>query len=98
MIEEQVKKFGGQHAEEIIQSVKTLAEVDVEIKTAMDEIERIDDELFRRHNDLVDRINRLIKDAFSDSDEAENTFSDQNRTDGNCDMKIRAEIRITKRG
>ena len=61
IIEERVRKVGGQYAEEIIESVKKLAEIDVSLKNSMDEIERLDDVLVRRHNEISDRINDLIR-------------------------------------
>lgn len=60
-LEAEVRKYGGDDGEEIIEAIRKLAEVDVEIKKSMDEIERIDEALPPKHNELADQINGLVK-------------------------------------
>ena len=60
-LEAEVKKYSGEDGEEIIEALRKLAEVDVEIKGNMDEIERIKDGLPEKHNELADKINDLVK-------------------------------------
>lgn len=70
-LEEQIRKVGGRYAEEIIGLVKTLAEVDVRIKDELDEIERVSENLVRRHNELADRIDALVRKAVDEDDVGE---------------------------
>lgn len=60
-LEEKVKEIGGESGNEIIDAVRELAKVDVEIKNALDEIERIAEDLPARHNELADKINDLVR-------------------------------------
>ena len=96
-LEEKVKRFSGEFGDEIIGSVRALAEVDVRIKEAMDGIEKLDEELVRKHNGLTDRITDLIGrsagkyDAVSEDIRADHTDADRDR-----EIRLLAEIRITK--
>lgn len=60
-LEQQVRKYSGEDGEEILEAVREIAKVDVEIKHSLEEIERIDDGLPEKHNELADKINDLIK-------------------------------------
>ena len=89
-IEEQVRRYGGPYADEIIHAVRELAEVDVGIKKDLDEIERLDGELVRRHNELADRINELVKNAAAETDEEDESAARV--------WRIRTEVRVTGPG
>ena len=97
-LEREVNKIGGEYGTEIIASVKALAEIDVEIKSMLDEIERIDDELVQRHNELADIINSLIVKAVdnNDAEEAEESPDSQEKGNQECVLKIDMKVRVTK--
>ena len=97
-LEEKVKLYGGQHAEEIILSVRELAEIDVMIKTALDEIESIDDKFVRKHNELADRINDLVRKVSDNNGDSglNESQADPEPDDQNCDMMINVEIRVER--
>ena len=87
-LENQVKKYGGKSADEIIEAVRELAAVDVQIKAALDEIETIAAGLPERHNELADKINNLIRkvcESDSSCDESEGCKK------GDCDAKGKHE-------
>ena len=96
IIEEQVKKYGGQHAEEIIQFVKELAEIDVRIKQDMDNIERFDSELISKHDELADRINDLVGKVSNNNSDSNSFDSEADREHDEHDMIIKLEIRVTR--
>ena len=97
-LEREVNRVGGEYGTEIIASVKALAEVDIEIKSMLDEIERIDDELIRRHNELADKINSLVilATGSNNTDEAEESFDSRETGNHGCILKIGMEIRVTE--
>ena len=99
MIEEQVKKYSGRYADELIQLVRELAENDIRIKREMDEIERLDDDLIQRHNELADRINELVDKSVeaSEEDEVTEDVTPGEGVDHGRDLDIKMEIRITGR-
>lgn len=88
-LEEQIRKVGGRYAEEIIGLVRTLAEVDVRIKDELDEIERVSESLVRRHNELADRIDALVRKAV-DGDSG----GEPDEPGGESEKQIRFELRI----
>lgn len=96
--EREVKKTGGKYSDEIIESVRALAEVDIEIKQMLDEIERVDDELIRRHNKLADKINSLVilATGSNNTDEAEKAFYSRETGNHGSILKIGMEIRVTE--
>lgn len=91
--EEQVRKHGGPYSEEIIRLIRELAEVDVEIKKNMDEIERIDEAHIRRHNLLSDRINALAARA-CEADRTESVAIFPDTSNINQDATVRVEFRF----
>ena len=99
MIEEQVKKYGGRYADELIQLVRELAENDIRIKREMDEIERLDGDLIQRHNELADKINELVDKSVeaSEEDEVTEAVTPGEGADHGRDLDIKMEIRITGR-
>ena len=70
-LEVEVKKYAGDDGEEIIEAVRKLAEVDLKIKSQMDEIERIDEDLPAKHNELADKINGLIDKVCDDQGDSD---------------------------
>lgn len=60
-LELEVKKYASEDGDEIIEAIRKLADVDVKIKNAMDEIERIPEDLPEVHDQLADKINDLVK-------------------------------------
>ncbi len=97
-IEERVRKYGGEFADEILEAVKALAEVDMKIKETLDEIERLDDELVQRHNELADKINGLVEKSVEANGDAEpeEKLALREEADQKSDMTIKVEIRVTK--
>ncbi len=93
-LEREIKKTGGKQADEIIKTVKELAGIDVKIKDAMDEIERIDDDLVRKHNELADRINGIVESIFTETDNDESELSIDQEKEQESDLRIRIEMRI----
>ncbi len=96
--EREVKINGGKYSDEIIESVRALAEVDIEIKQMLDEIERVDDELIRRHNELADKINSLVilATGSNNTDEAEESVDSQEIGNHGYILKIGMEIQVTE--
>ncbi len=70
-LEVEVRKYAGEDGDEIIESVRKLAEVDLKIKSQMDEIERIDEDLPAKHNELADKINGLIDKVCEDQGDSD---------------------------
>lgn len=68
-LEKEVITRGGEHGKEIVELLKELAKVDIEIKNALDEIEAIKAGLPERHNELADKINELVKLVASEPEE-----------------------------
>ncbi len=98
-IEEQVKLYGGKYADELIQLVRELAEIDIRIKREMDEVERLDDDLIQRHNELADRINDLVDKSVEESEEeaVPEDVTPGESADHGRERSIKVEIRITGR-
>ena len=95
-LEEQIRKVGGRYAEEIIRLVRTLAEVDVRIKDELDEIERVSESLVRRHNELADRIDAMVRKALDedDSGESDEPIGSPDEPGVESEKQIRFELRI----
>ena len=97
-LEVEVRKYGGENGEEIIESVRKLAEVDVKIKSQMDEIERIDETLANKHNELADRINELL-DSACKKDESESGSEDdpgKSEKPSECKKAVKVEVHLVK--
>ena len=91
--EERIRKAGGRYADEIIGLVRTLAKVDVRIKDELDEIEKISEGLVRRHNELADRIDGLIrKSVGEDGRESDEPIGSPDESD----KKIQVEFRVIR--
>ena len=95
-LEEQIRKVGGRYAEEIIGLVRALAEVDVRIKDELDEIERVSESLVRRHNELADRIDALVRKAVDEDGggESDEPIGSPDEPGGESEKQIRFELRI----
>ena len=63
-LEREIEKISGERSEEIINAVRSLAEIDSLIKEALDDIEWVDEDLVCRHNELADMINGIVADLF----------------------------------
>ena len=96
-LEREVMRAGGEHGGEIIESVKALAEIDIRIKGILDEIERLDEELVRKHNEIADRINSLIeKSVDGNSDDGAEELLCRKESNQSCPLKIEMEIHVTE--
>lgn len=72
-LELEVKKYASEDGDEIIEAIRKLADVDVKIKNAMDEIERIPEGLPEVHDQLADKINGLVKKVCEENESKEPT-------------------------
>ena len=95
-LEVEVKRYSGENGEEIIESVRKLAEVDVKIKSQMDEIERIDEDLANKHNELADKINELIDSACEKKDEESGECKEQSDKPTECKKAVKVEVHLVK--
>ena len=94
-LEQEVKKYSGDDGEEIIEAIRKLAAVDVEINNSLDEIERIKDGLPEKHNELADQINDLVK-KVCEKKEEEPSESDDSDAEGDCEKPERTAKKIVK--
>ena len=95
-LEREIKKVSGDRSEEIINAVRSLAEIDIEIKAALDEIERIDEDLVRRHNELADRINGIVESVAEENGMDEQSATTNNQRKNDTCLMIRVEVQIAK--
>ncbi len=95
-LEREIKKMSGERSEEIINAVRDLAEIDVMIKEAMDEIERFDADLVRRHNELADMINGMVERVVTETDIDDQADSQDSFCENEPDLQIRVELRVIK--
>ena len=95
-IEEQIRRAGGPYADRIIKMVRQIAEIDVKIKSDLDEIERVDDGLVRKHNDLADRINDLIRKSVNEAgcSESDEGIVSPGEEERECAGRMRLEIQL----
>ena len=96
ILEEKVRQYSEKYGEDIIGSVKALAEIDIRIKGFLDEIERLDDELVRQHNDLADKINSMIKRAVDENSNGEEPDDSGCSAGEKTDLVVKMDIRIVR--
>ena len=96
LLDKEVKRIGGDRGDEIIGALKALAEIDVKLKDSLDEIERLDEEMVKKHNELADRINDLVRQVTGEdgSDDTDETVDSINGSGRDHDIKVKVEIHI----
>lgn len=96
-LENKVKEMSGSTADEILAAVKELAAVDVEIKNALDEIERIKDGLPEKHNLLADKINRLVEEVANGEPKGKHEKEDEPKPEPDPEVKkVRVHVQVVK--
>ena len=71
-----LKELAGEKAKPIEDVLGKLADIDIEIRNALDEIEPIKQEDFDNHNKLADEANKLISEVAADAKEEEDEDDD----------------------
>ena len=99
-LEKQVKENGGEYSDEIIEKVHKLAEVDLKMKSAMDEIEKLSVTDFHLHNALAGRVNELVtkacEEGAGDSDGAEDSSLKGKHERSVPNQPIKVEVHLVK--
>lgn len=84
--------MAGDKSPAIQNALSKLADVDIEIRKALDEIEPIKQEDFEAHNKLANEANKLIEEVAAENvkgDEAENVKGDEEEDEEECECPMR---------